>query len=106
LRALLESSGYTVETFQSGELLLNSASAVRADCFLFDLQMPVMTGVELLERLRARNIATPAILVSASGGKGAAAAKIRKGDFFKSFKKPVADDELLSWIEKACARKD
>jgi CheY-like chemotaxis protein len=37
------------------------------DLILLDLQMPVMTGWELLRRLRSDGITTPVVLMSANG---------------------------------------
>jgi len=101
LRALLESSGFAVETFSSAAQFLESASGSRAACLLLDLQMPVMSGLELLELLRARAIWTPAIFLTANGFK--LERRIANTQALAVLRKPVDDEELLRWLEKASA---
>src|ERR1700682_3707878 len=52
LRELLEGEGYAVTTAANGKEALESIRALRGRCLvLLDLQMPVMTGEELLDSL-------------------------------------------------------
>jgi DNA-binding response OmpR family regulator len=51
-RIKFEAEGYTVETAANGKLGLELAQAMRPDIVLLDLMMPVMTGEEMLARLR------------------------------------------------------
>ncbi|THD71893.1 MAG: response regulator [Bradyrhizobium sp.] len=64
LRFLLETDGFDVETFRSGSALLNAVASKRADCFVIDYKMPTMNGIDLVNRLRNRNIAAPIILIT------------------------------------------
>ena len=52
LRFLLEVIGYTVETFASAAEFLK-ANVRHFACLILDHHMPNMTGLELVERLRA-----------------------------------------------------
>ena len=45
---LLRSHGYTVHTFASAEEFLQSTHLNDTSCVIADVQMPVMSGVELL----------------------------------------------------------
>ena len=64
LRFLLETDGFDVRTFRSGAALLNGSGATEADCFVIDYKMPAMTGIDLANSLRTRNVETPIILIT------------------------------------------
>lgn len=51
-RIKFEAEGYEVETAENGELGLALIQEMKPDIVLLDLMMPVMTGEEMLARLR------------------------------------------------------
>lgn len=66
---LLSIAGFQSRCFDSAEGLLASEStlesALGADCFVFDIHLPGITGVELLEKLDAAGIHRPVIFITA-----------------------------------------
>ncbi len=56
---------FEVEEKESGEEALEPATSGRFDCFIFDVSMPGMSGLELLQRVRARGIDAPALFLTA-----------------------------------------
>ena len=48
----LESEGYRVETYTDGASALDGLSVRRPDLAIFDIKMPRMSGLELLQKLR------------------------------------------------------
>ena len=52
-RLKFEAEGYKVETAENGALGLGLAEKMKPDIILLDLMMPVMTGEEMLAKLRA-----------------------------------------------------
>ncbi len=56
---------FAVVEKESGEEGLKAAVAEEFDCFIFDVTMPGMSGLELLRRVRERNIYTPALFLTA-----------------------------------------
>lgn len=52
-RIKFEAEGYTVETADNGQLGLGLIEKMHPDIVLLDLMMPVMTGEEMLAKLRA-----------------------------------------------------
>ncbi len=64
LRFLLETDGFDVKTFQNGAALLNTAALNTADCFVIDYKMPNVNGIDLVSRLRSRDIVAPVILIT------------------------------------------
>ena len=64
LRTVLSIWSYEVEVCGDGESALARASDGRFALLLIDHQMPLVTGLEVLKRLRSANRRTPAILMS------------------------------------------
>lgn len=64
LRALLQSEGLPTECFSSAECFLSHVDASRPGCIVLDLNMPSVTGTELLRRLREQNCARPAVIIT------------------------------------------
>ena len=97
-RDLLSENGYAVEVFADGEAFL------RADrpegCLLVDARMPGMSGLELIERLKANGVALPTIVITGSGDVPMAVEAMKAGavDFIE---KPIGHVELLASIERA-----
>ena len=62
---LMRSLGYTVEAFPSAADFLASPRLGETACLIADVNMPVMTGVELYRHLTDSGRAIPTILVTA-----------------------------------------
>ena len=58
MRDLLEDDGYSVELFADGRAFLEAYRPGRDGCLLVDALMPGMSGIELIERLKAEGHAT------------------------------------------------
>src|SRR5215211_2571959 len=100
LRFLLETDGFSVQTFRSGAALLNGSVPGEADCFVIDYKMPAMSGIDLANRLRIRQVDAPIILITGHPDESipekAAAAGIRH-----VLLKPHLEDSLISRIRGA-----
>ena len=57
--------GFRVEERESGAAALEPAITGDFDCFILDVSMPEMTGLELLKRVRDRGVQTPALFLTA-----------------------------------------
>ena len=98
MRALLESYGYDVRDHASAEAFLGH-SEKDIGCLLIDHHMPGMTGIELLEHLRATGDQTPALIIT---GRLTLAIKSRVDRIgVKVLQKPVKEEELVRLIEQA-----
>ena len=94
--ALLESYGYDVREHPSAEAFL-SHSGEKAACLLVDHHMPGMTGLDLLEHLRAKGDQTPALVVTGRCDSTMGPRVARVGA--KLLHKPLEGDELVRWVE-------
>jgi DNA-binding response OmpR family regulator len=57
--------GFEVAEKESGAVALQTATTERFDCFILDVAMPEMSGIELLKKLRDRGVDTPAMFLTA-----------------------------------------
>ncbi len=57
--------GFDVAEKESGAVALQTATTERFDCFILDVAMPEMSGIELLKKLRDRGVDTPAMFLTA-----------------------------------------
>jgi signal transduction histidine kinase/CheY-like chemotaxis protein len=72
MRELLVPLGFTVLTARSGPECIELGAAAKPDLFFVDILMPVMTGWDLVERLREDGVGAPIIMLSANIGDGSA----------------------------------
>ena len=95
--------GYAVDWLQRGDEAEAALLAHRYDCVVLDWQLPGLTGVELLQRLRARRDTTPVLLLTARDALTDRIAGLDVGadDYLV---KPVALDELGARIRARVRR--
>ncbi len=102
LKFSLELEGFKVRTFAGGADLLRARDVGICDCFVIDQRMPGLSGLELIDKLRDRDVAAPAILIisepSAALSARAAKAKV------PIVEKPFLGNALLECIHQACRR--
>jgi two-component system response regulator HydG len=105
LEKLLSSEGYRVWGAADGHAALERIDEVAPDVVITDLKMPGMDGLELLDRIRARDLRLPVLVVTAFGEVATAVAAMRRGaeDYLT---KPIDIDALLVSVERALERRD
>lgn len=101
---LLALYGYEVRQHASAEAFLShpetlSHSGKKAACLLVDQNMPGMTGLDLLEHLRAKGDRTPALMITGRSDSTIEPNLQRVGA--KLLCKPLEEEELLGSIEQA-----
>lgn len=101
MRLLLESMGFGTRNYASAGELLDDPRGSECHCLILDLHMPGMSGLELLEQLRARGSKVPALLVTGRGDPGLND-RIARAGMLATLSKPVSEDVLLEWVERAC----
>ena len=100
IQVMLQACGYSVLAFSSAAEALSEDGLSGADCLLLDLNMPDMDGMSLVEALRSGGVRAPAIILTANSER--MNARMKNANVIKVLHKPVAEDEILHWIENAC----
>ena len=97
---ILQPKGFEVLQASNGLMGLEMAIAKEPDLMIVDQQMPRLTGLEVLEKLRERGIEIPAILATAHGSEETAVAAFRLGirDYVI---KPFDADEISESVDRA-----
>jgi two-component system, LuxR family, response regulator FixJ len=100
LKFALELEGFAVRTYHSGAELIHAGDLEGFNCFVVDQRMPGMTGMELVEALRARRVLTPVILII-SHPNAALSARAQKAAI-PIVEKPLLGNALVERIREAC----
>jgi two-component system, LuxR family, response regulator FixJ len=100
---LLEAKGYDVRGFASAVEFLGAAPSLPIGCVVVDIRMPELDGLELQQRLIARKLDFPLIVITGHGDVPLAVRAMKAGaiDFIE---KPFASDAILSSLDTACQR--
>ena len=96
--------GYAVETATDGQDALEKLATFRAHVIVTDLNMPRMTGQELLQRLKEQGNAPVAIVQTAFGSLETALTLIHDLGALWFLEKPVQSQALRLLIERAVAQ--
>jgi DNA-binding NtrC family response regulator len=96
---------YSASACSSGEEALERVRREDVDLVLLDVHLPEMSGIDLLERLRAERPDTPAIVMTAFGSVSTAVEAMKLGaeDYIS---KPFQLDELLIVVRRALERRN
>jgi FixJ family two-component response regulator len=97
---LLSSHGYLVRTFASAEEFLQSPHSHDSACVVADVQMPVMSGLELLLHLRAQGHNLPFIFITAFPEDSVRAQALKAGAM-GFLAKPFAAPALIKCVATA-----
>ena len=97
---LLNSMGFTAETFPLADEFLKSDLLHTTACLIADVQMPGMTGLELHSRLVGSGNIIPTILITAFPDDGDRVRAMRAG-VICYLVKPYKDDDLLLCVRSA-----
>jgi two-component system, LuxR family, response regulator FixJ len=100
---LLRMHHMTSRSFSSAHAFLDVLRFGAPDCLIVDVQMPDMTGIELLGELLNRGISIPSIVITGNDDKAIAA---RAGSLGAAafFLKPVSQSALIAAITSAKAK--
>jgi FixJ family two-component response regulator len=100
LRSLLLSSGFRVHAFQSGAALLAFPDLARTHCLVIDVNMPGMTGWEVVSRLNAAHPTMPFVVLTATEDHEVTTRMMERGAV-ACLRKPASGAELLGAIRTA-----
>jgi two-component system response regulator FixJ len=99
MQLLLRSAGFGVCTFASAEEFLASAGRDTIECLIADVNLPGITGVELVKRMKAIDRAFPAVLVTGRDDR-ATLELMQQAESVPHLLKPFRDEALFEAIER------
>jgi DNA-binding NtrC family response regulator len=97
---VLRQAGHEVQCCSSAPEALQAVQAARFDCIVTDLQMPGMSGIELIDQLRQRQMAGQVVMVTAHASVASAVDAMRHGAF-DYIEKPFDVDSLERLVAQA-----
>ncbi len=99
----LKTSGFRVNSYESGVELLKSIGDLGEGCILLDIRMPSMDGLEVQQSLKDRGVTLPIIIMTGHGDVTLAVKAMKAGaiDFIE---KPFEKATLLGAIDQGVKR--
>ena len=100
LERLLRSTGYEVETFESGRSFIEHGDYGRIACLLLDVRMPGQSGFDVQRVLVGAGYKVPTIFITGHGDVAMAVQAMKAGavDFIA---KPFDEETLLAAVHQA-----
>ncbi len=100
LKAMLESEDQAVEVYANGQDFLESYDPSCGGCLLLDLNMPVMSGQQVLDALARKGATLPIIIITSVDDPKVKAHALQAGAV-EILKKPLDHRKLLDAIQRA-----
>jgi EAL domain-containing protein (putative c-di-GMP-specific phosphodiesterase class I)/ActR/RegA family two-component response regulator len=97
---LLGQAGFRVHPASSGQEALELLERMGFDCIVSDINMPGMSGIDLLRAVRERDLDVPVVLLTGAPTLATAAEAVEYGAF-QYLMKPVASHSLVQLVGKA-----
>lgn len=101
---ILEDSGYAVIEAENGRTGLEMIEKFRPDAILCDMQMPVLSGIEVVRTVHEKYSEIPIIVISGAGVVGEAIEAVRDGAWDYLLKPLFNLKTLLQAVEKVLER--
>jgi two-component system, LuxR family, response regulator FixJ len=103
LNFLLDSAGFAVSLFDTGQSFIDALPELGFGCVVSDVRMPGLDGIELLKRMKAQHSPFPILIMTGHGDVPLAVEAMKLGavDFLE---KPFEDERLVGMIETAIRR--
>ncbi len=100
LSLLLTTEGYSVRTYESTRRFLDAIKHHACGCVVTDMNMPGMSGLDLLAVMKEQNISLPTIVITAVCDVRLSVDALKQGAF-DFFEKPFDAEALLTSIHSA-----
>lgn len=100
---MLKTSGYSVQTWESGVAFLKEVRHASEGCVLLDVRMPEMDGLEVQQALLDRGVTMPVIVLTGHADVSIAV-RAMKGGAVDFLEKPFEKAALIAAIEAAFDR--
>jgi FixJ family two-component response regulator len=102
---LLRASGFAVHAYADAESALADQAADRADCLVVDLNLPKMSGLDLVDCLRRRGVTAPAVVITAYDTPGVRV-EVRRRGIGHVLAKPFPGSTLVRLLDDVITGRD
>lgn len=102
LTLLLSAEGFRVRAHDSARHFLGYFEPDESACVVTDARMPEMTGIELMETMKARRMSLPVVVMTAYADVALAVSAMKQGAF-DFLEKPFDNDALITCLRLALA---
>lgn len=99
LQTTLASDGHAVEQVESGDAALERLTRNHFDLALIDIKMPGLDGLELLSKVRAAELTTPIVIITAQNTMANAIEAMKRGAY-DYLTKPFDIDEVRLLVHR------
>lgn len=99
LQQCLQDENFSVETCGDGKSALEHLTAQRYDLIVLDIKLPLVSGTEVLKRMREYGVETPVIITTAFGSIRNAIDCTKLGAV-AYIQKPFSEGRILSVLEQ------
>lgn len=103
LAILLQAAGFITSVHNSGDEFLAALEPKNNGCLIIDVRMPGVSGLEVQQRLQARNASLPVIIITGHGDLPMAVKAMKSGaiDFIE---KPFETSVLIESVKTALSK--
>ena len=101
LESLIRSAGLEVRLSASAEEFLNSPQSRKADCLVFDVRLPGMSGIDLHRHLLSQRCEVPVIFMTAHESDNRARSQAASDWTVAYLTKPFSEDDFLGAVGAA-----
>ena len=100
---VLSARRFETKAFASAEAALADRDLDWPDCLVVDLNLPALSGLDLVERLRQRGVTAPAVAISAND-EARVRDEVRRRGVEHFLAKPFLGSALISLLEQIVGR--
>jgi two-component system cell cycle response regulator len=104
VKKALHDMAFEIDEAEDGEKGLIAVEQNAPDLILLDVTMPVLDGPGMLERLRARGVPTPVLLLTAESGTSVIGPMLKQGGVCEYIVKPFKPEQLRAKVIEALQR--
>jgi len=105
IKAMLKSLDSNIDVAVDGEEALRKMTDNDYDIVLLDIMLPKISGIDVLKKVRERDLETPIIVMTAYGSEELAVETLREGGDDYLINKPIRTEDLLDAINKALEKR-
>jgi FixJ family two-component response regulator len=102
LERMLRASGFEAQAYASAEAALADHGRNWADCLVVDLNLPKMSGLDLIDCLRQRGVTAPAVIITAHD-KPSVRAEVQRRGIEHFLAKPFPGSTLVRLLDDVIA---